>query len=116
MNENVLGPLTVRVNVEGTTTVISASGDVDLSGSPLLRQELKKAAAPGRRIVVDLTGVPYMDSSGLATLVEAMQGARRNKGEIVICGLSDRVRSIFTIAKLETVFRLVGTLEDAMKA
>ncbi|CAN5738168.1 STAS domain-containing protein [soil metagenome] len=112
MSENVLGPLTVSIAPVGAATVVTARGDIDLSGSPLLRQELKKLA--GKRIVVDLTGVPYMDSSGLATLVEAMQGARKNGGQIMLVGLNDRVRSIFSIAKLDTVFKIAANVDDAL--
>ncbi len=67
------------------------------------------------RVVVDLSGVPYMDSSGVATLVEAMQVARKTRTVLILCNLTDRVRSIFEIAKLEMVFRIVATREDAMK-
>jgi anti-sigma B factor antagonist len=112
MADNVLGPLSVSSKIVNDVVVITPSGDIDLSGSPLLRQELKKGQ--GKKIVVDLTGVPYMDSSGLATLVEAMQASRRGSGQLVLCNLSDRVRSIFAIAKLETVFKLAATLDDAM--
>lgn len=112
MSENVLGPLTISTQPAGNAVVITATGDIDLSGSPLLRQELKKHQ--GKKIVVDLAGVPYMDSSGLATLVEAMQAARRGSGQLVLCNLSDRVRSIFTIAKLETVFKLAKSLDEAL--
>ncbi len=112
MADNVLGPLSVNSKLVNDAVVITPTGDIDLSGSPLLRQELKKAT--GKKIVVDLSGVPYMDSSGLATLVEAMQSSRRGSGQLVLCNLSDRVRSIFAIAKLETVFKLAGTLDEAM--
>ena len=89
-------------------------GDIDLTGSPALRVEARKVL-DGRqpRVVVDLTGVPYMDSSGVATLVEAMQLARKNRVRLVLCCLQDRVRSIFEIAKLETVFTITASLDEA---
>ena len=55
-----------------------------------------------------------MDSSGLATLVEAMQIARKSQGKLVICALQQKVRSIFEIARLDMVFKIVNTRDEAM--
>jgi len=70
---------------------------------------------PGR-LIFDLCDVPYMDSSGVATLVEAMQVARRYRGVVVLCGLHERVRSIFEIARLDMVFKIVDSVDDALLA
>ncbi len=102
---------------QGDAVVLSPVGDVDLTASSSFRAELKKTLEQRpARVVVDLTGVPYMDSSGVATLVEAMQVARRSKIKLVLCCLQDRVRSIFEIAKLDMVFTIVGDVGDAMAA
>ena len=96
-------------------TIVRPVGDIDLCGAPALRQQLKQAQAAGpSRVVVDLGEVPYMDSSGLATLVEAMQIARKNEGKLVICALQEKVRSIFEIARLDMVFNIANTREEAM--
>ncbi|MGQ0626935.1 MAG: STAS domain-containing protein [Phycisphaerales bacterium] len=118
MNDSESGALTVsmRAVAEGVLMVV-ATGDIDLSGSPALRTQLKKAQETRpKRIIVDLSGVPYMDSSGLATLVEAMKSARTTQTKLVLFGLSDRVRSIFEIAKLESVFTIVADQSAAMLA
>lgn len=110
-------PLMIRSETIGTSVFVRPSGDVDLSGSPTLRMELRKAqtSKPGR-LVIDLAGVPYMDSSGVATLVEAMQVARKNNTKLVLCALQDKVRSIFEIARLDTVFTIVLNVEAANAA
>jgi len=107
--------LTVSSRSEGRAVIITAVGDVDLTASPILRQELKKVQA-GKpfRLVVDLGGVGYMDSSGLATLVEAMQQARKTSSVVILCALTDRVRSIFEIARLDSVFTITSNLEEAL--
>ncbi len=96
-------------------TIVRPVGDIDLSGAPALRQQLKQdqAAGPGS-VIVDLSEVHYMDSSGLATLVEAMQTARKNQGKLVICALQEKVRSIFEIARLDMVFKIVNTRDEAL--
>ncbi|MHC4429252.1 MAG: STAS domain-containing protein, partial [Planctomycetota bacterium] len=65
------------------------------------------------RLVIDLSGVPYMDSSGVATLVEAMQIARRTGSKLVLAALQEKVRSIFEIARLDMVFSIVNSVDDA---
>src|SRR6185503_1283570 len=94
--------ISVKSEMRGNAVILSPAGDIDLTASPVLRQELKRVQGtrPGR-LVVDLQAVPYMDSSGVATLVEAMQMARKNGTRMVLCGLADRVRSIFEIARLD---------------
>lgn len=114
MSENSVGPLEIGVRGEGDATIIAPVGEIDLGGSPMLRQRLKAAFKPGGRIVVDLARVPYMDSSGLATLVEAMQTARKSGGSLVLCALTPRVKSIIEIGRLETVFKIVATTDEAL--
>jgi len=63
--------------------------------------------------VVDLSGVNYMDSSGVATLVEAMQISRRQSTKLVLCSLQDKVRSVFEIARLDRVFEIAPNVEVA---
>ena len=107
----------IRTEERDGAVVLTPTGDVDLHSSPAMRERLKKAAAgKPQRLVVDLSAVPYMDSSGVATLIEAMQITRRQQTTLVLCGLQDRVRSMFQIAKLETVFRIVANADDALKA
>ncbi len=111
--------LQINVSTVNGATVIAPQGDVDLNASPLLKVELKRAAAavpPPARVVVDLSGVSYMDSSGLATLVEALQASRKGQHKLVVCGLQPRVRAIFDIAKLAMVFSITSTLEQALNA
>ncbi len=107
----------IKVERAEQVVFISPSGEVDLSRSPALRSALREAQS-GRpaRVVVDLSLVDYMDSSGVATLVEAYQIARRNSTRMVLCGLRERVRSIFEIARLDTVFAIVDSRESALKA
>lgn len=107
----------VGIQIVDGGVVLSPDGDIDLSRSPSLRTSLKQVQAgkPGR-LVVDLEHVDYMDSSGIATLVEALQHARRTGTQMVLCGMKERVRSIFEIARLDTVFTIVETREQALKA
>ena len=111
--------LTIKVSNQSGVWIVAPQGDIDLTGSPQLKVELRRvgstAPAP-QRVVVDLSGVSYMDSSGLATLVEALQASRKGQYKLVICGLQPRVRAIFDIAKLAMVFTIVPSLDQALVA
>ncbi len=95
--------------------ILRPFGEIDLHCAAVLREQLRQAqdGQPGR-VVVDLGGVPYMDSSGVATLVEAMQVARRNSTKLILCAMQEKVRSIFEIARLDIVFSIVATAEEAV--
>ena len=94
--------------------IVRPTGEIDLSCTALLRQRLGKIQeSQPSRLVIDLSAVPYMDSSGVATLVEAMQIARRTGSKLVLCALQQKVRSIFEIARLDMVFSIVGSVEEA---
>jgi anti-sigma B factor antagonist len=102
-------PNTLEVHVDATDDrlVIRPVGEIDLSTSPSLRASLQTALAGGTcPVFVNLAAVPYMDSSGVATLVEALQICRRAKRDLSLVQLTDRVLSIFTISKLDTVFTI----------
>lgn len=104
----------ITVTPEGA--LVAPVGEIDLGRAPAFREQLAAVQQKKpRRLVVDLGQVPYMDSSGVATLVEAMQTARRSGSVLVLCNLQTRVRSIFEIARLDTVFRIVATPDDALR-
>jgi anti-sigma B factor antagonist len=87
------------------TALLRVSGRVNIHTSPKLRNRLKPLLADGMRSVqVALDGVDFMDSSGIATLVEGLQWSRATGGEFVLTGLSAPVRDVFVLAKLNTVF------------
>jgi anti-sigma B factor antagonist len=94
--------------------LVSLKGDIDYSRSSELRVELMGLLrTPVARLVIDLAGVGYMDSSGVAVLVEALQVQRKRNQKLVLCNLQPKVKGIFEIARLHTVFTITGTVTDA---
>jgi len=110
-------PFEIVVETSGTNTILSPKGDVDMARSPILRKLIGETMKqkPGC-LVLDLSGVPYMDSSGLATMVEALQNSRKNSIPLKICVLTPRVKSILEIARLNTVFSIFESREQALQA
>lgn len=106
--------LQVLIDIKGSMVVVGPVGDVDLNCARDFQSHLKKVLeSKPQRVIVDLSKVPYMDSSGVATLVEAMQIARKTASKLVLCGMQDKVRSIFEIARLDRVFTIVADMEAA---
>jgi len=105
---NETGPVK-SVDLKVDRAEVKLLNDIDMNCSPYVRTvmvELTSRKVP--MIRVDLTDVPHMDSSGLATLVEALQRVKRYNGNLVIFGLQQRVRSVFEIAKLTELFTIEG--------
>ena len=97
--------------------VLVLEGEVDLYQSPELRavlQEHVNVKTPA--LALDLAGVPYIDSSGLATIVEYVRSAQSFDGRIVLMGLSVRVKTIFDLVRLGEILPIVETRDDARAA
>jgi anti-sigma B factor antagonist len=93
-------------NENGVMKVV-VEGEIDLYSSPQLRTALVKAVpAATSRIEVVLTGVRYMDSSGVATLVEGLRDARDNGREFTLVDPSEAVMKVLRLAKLDSVFEV----------
>ncbi|RNC81022.1 MAG: anti-sigma factor antagonist [Phycisphaera sp.] len=96
-------------------TILRPIGDVDLSRSPSLRNNIRKVFEnPPEKVIVELSEVSYMDSSGVATLVEAMQLSRKSNAKLVLCSMTERVFSIFEIARLDQVFTIRPDVDAAL--
>ena len=107
----------MQVNTEHRdgATIVRPDADIDLSTSSILRTALQEAhESTASKIVIDLGRVQYMDSSGVATLVECLQMARRSGTILLLCELHERVLSVFQIARLDGVFDIVPTLDEAI--
>lgn len=94
---------------------IELDGDLDFHSSPDLRKELTKLIDQSvDKVLIDLEKVNYIDSSGLATFVELFQKMKKSGGKLVLFNLAQSVRSVFEIAKLDTIFQLAGTEQEAV--
>ena len=95
--------------------IVDVSGDVDMKTSRLLQKSLKElVGAKISPIIVNLEKVSYMDSSGLATLVECLQGVRTYKGQLRLFGLSQNLKEVFKIVKLDSIFSIFSSENDAL--
>jgi anti-sigma B factor antagonist len=103
--------------IDGTVLILTISGEIDLNQSPTLRTTLReKAKAKTPRLLLDFAAVAYVDSSGLATLIEYYQSSKAYAGKMAICSLVPRVRSSFDLVRLSEVFSIFPDQAEARKA
>jgi anti-sigma B factor antagonist len=105
--------LTIADRTSGDFDVIELSGDIDVETARTLRAHIvDRFADSPARVVVDLSGVGFMDSSGLGALVSGWQ-LTRDDGAFRIAGASSIVRRVLSITGMEDVFALYDTVDDA---
>ena len=105
----------IRRDPHETSDVLAVQGEVDLSNAPDLRNQLRDLLETQRRnVVVDLSKVDYMDSSGIAVLIEGMRWAQRTKARLVLAAPSQQVRMVMELAKLDAFFVTEPSVEQAI--
>lgn len=99
-----------------SVSIIDCSGNVDLYTSNRLLVALQAEIRPGGgSVLVNMTGVGYIDSSGIATLVQGLQLSRKTKTRFGLFGLRNNARSVLELVRLHTVFNLFDDEQDALK-
>ena len=108
--------LSITSKINKKTALLAITGEVDMFSSPEARKEIANLVKKKvERIVVDLTGVSYMDSSGVATLIEGLQMCHKYNGTLVVAGLRQNVREVFELTKLDKIFKIYNDSETALK-
>lgn len=93
------------------------AGEIDINTSPQVKKVFDKIIGTKKeKIVLNFKDVSYVDSSGLATLVEILKGLRFYGGRLKLTNLSTKVRNLFEITKLEKLFDIASEEEEAVKA
>jgi anti-sigma B factor antagonist len=109
--------LGLDVSEQNGHAVLAVSGEVDVATVPRLREQLHALVAEGnRRIIVDLDGVDFLESTGLGVLVGALKRVRSNDGDLYLVCTQPRIRKVFEVTGLTKVFSLFDTVEDAASA
>jgi anti-sigma B factor antagonist len=96
------------------TWIVELRGDVDLSSSPDAREALLDAVGRGGAVLVDLSGVGYMDSSGVASLVEALQQSKQANVKFALAAVQERALRVLKLARLDRVFTIHEQLADGL--
>ena len=107
--------LSISRTDHGERTVIRLGGEIDVYTAPLVREKLDEQIRKGRNdLVLDLTDVTFLDSTGLGVLVGRLKHARSTGGSLVLFGADARVLRVFSITGLDKVFEMFPDLETAL--
>src|SRR5215467_14376063 len=99
---------------QGRPNVLPLKGEIDLHVSPSVTASLNEMITKKPEcMVVDLSDVSYIDSAGLAALIQAMQKVEGYGGKFMLAGLQETVRSIFEISRLDQVFQIFPNADAA---
>lgn len=97
-------------------SVVALRGEVDLESSPAAREILLKCLESAGKVIVDLSEVTYIDSSGVASLVEALQAAKKNGSQFSLAATSEPTRRVLELARLDKVFTLYDSVDEGLNA
>jgi anti-sigma B factor antagonist len=99
------------------SNVLPLEGEIDLHVSPEVADSLQAMIKKKpKQLVVDLSKVTYMDSSGLAVLIQAMQNVQEYGGKFALANVQPSVQHIFEIARLDQVFQIAPDVDSALAA
>jgi anti-sigma B factor antagonist len=108
--------LSVSTRGGGTVPVVEVSGEVDVYAAPELRDRLTEILADGRSVVVDLTEVGFLDSTGLGALVSARTAAAERGASLPLVCTHERILKLFAITGLDGVFTIHASVDEAVAA
>jgi anti-sigma B factor antagonist len=100
-----------KTEVHGELLLVRVGGEVDMSWSQSIRKTILEALGKSDAVGVDLSAVSYIDSSGIAALVEGFQSARGKGQKFALVGSSAAVKAVLQLARLDRVFPMVDTLD-----
>lgn len=101
--------LQVAQKTQDGTCIVTANGEIDLGSSPKLRQALLAAIDDYDTVQVELRDIGYMDSSGVATLVEALKASRSKSAQFELVSPSVSVLKVLQLARLDALFSIVAS-------
>ena len=99
----------------GAANIVDLSGDLDFHAASEFRNQVTEFAAETQAFVLNFKQVGYVDSSGIAAIMELFQRMKRQGGKLVLCHLSDEVRGVFKMAKLDMLLTLTGSEKEALE-
>ncbi|MEK3889615.1 STAS domain-containing protein [Bacillus sp. FSL K6-3431] len=107
--------LSIDVRESGQEVYVKLSGEIDAYTAPQVREELMNAVeSPGIRMVVDLSEVTYMDSTGLGVFVGLFKSLKANEGQLDFTGMTDRLKRLFEITGLADVMDINTEVEGGV--
>jgi len=110
-------PLRVERRRHNEVVIFDLDGNLDSRNTTIIKEQVAAAVDDGNMLIlVNLSGVTYVDSAGLASLVGAIKTAREKNARVFLAGMSDSVRSVVEMTRLNRVLSIFDTVESATAA
>jgi len=107
--------MNLHLDLFESITIIKISGRVDTYSAHRLRQQILLAASgSGKNVIVDLSGVDFIDSSGLAAIVQGMKQCRASGGDLRLCKPPQTIRMVLELTRLDQALDIFPNQESAM--
>lgn len=101
----------------GSATVLDLAGRFDMTSAPSVAQALERASTgTPAQVVLNLAGVPFIDSTALATMVQGLKRCRQRQGDLYLCGVQPQVHMIFELTRLDSSFHIFVDDRHAVQA
>jgi len=96
-------------------TVVTPTGRLDVAGAPALREAVAGVTKDGKpKVVIDMEGVSFLDSTGLGSVIAALKQVRSKQGELRLAAPNQQVRVVLELTTLDRVFPYFATVEEAL--
>jgi anti-sigma B factor antagonist len=117
-SENPKTPMEIEAEKIREDAVIKLAGRLDINTSPDLRKAALRLYSKRKckNLTIDFTGVSYIDTSGLATLIEILVTAKERCAQLTLSGLNEKVRYLLDVNGLTGFFRIAGSLREKLHA
>jgi anti-sigma B factor antagonist len=99
---------------EGTFDIIALTGEIDFHHASELRRQIIESLDQGRNVLLDLAAVGFMDSSGIATLVQGLQHAKGRGLRVELAGVKGTVHKVLKLTRMDEVFTLHESVEAGL--
>jgi len=106
--------MTITVRQSPAARIVDLEGEIDLGTSPKLRRTLFDQLKETPKLALNLQALRYIDSSGIATLIEVLKDAKNLGKEFVLFGMTPAVRDVFRLTHVNRIFLIFETEEDAI--
>ena len=106
----------VNIRKEEKALVVALIGRMDAVSAPDFDTQIEEQIDKGENnLILDLSGLAYISSAGLRSILTLAKKLRTKEGDLVLCGLQDVVNEVFEVSGFSTIFEICGSLEEAMK-
>jgi anti-sigma B factor antagonist len=101
--------------VDNGVTVVAPTGRLDVAGAPALKDAISEAVKSGQpRVVLDMEGISFVDSTGLGSVIAALKQIRSSQGDLRLAAPNQQVRVVLELTTLDRVFPYYSTVEEAL--